>query len=538
MKLRDMTGHISTPARIITVLTIVLIAVVILQAIVQGGVVMLLSDSRRARPAKPELTEPQARQKRIRESLREFLPDGTSHLIHTAVRTDYRQKSLDEVEVYDAHDNLVWSGKRKDLPYAYIKWSYRPGTQYFGGLGARALNRWAGTGVEFSRQLAIPITSAAGEVIERWRYDREADVFAGYDSDQRPIGYWGSQGLTPSESQARPFGQFVIMYAWWPKDSPSVVLLWQTKTRVYQIDFAERTMDILFDLPGEAISKMAVSNWQSLHENAQNRPSIYVVTKSGKCHILLRDPTQRLQFDVPEDFNSRTVNIAAPGDKVFLRYLQTKPRYTGRGGDPKAYMQWWEEHRDHPRQRRLELRQVDESGIGPLVGSFDWTTPPRRYDPTARRRARLMTVTSEYVTALSPPAYNLGWYLYYKDAYRSRSYFSTWTINNELAQVIMRYQPQRMTLNWVLSLAMVGVVFWHGWARRTSWAKFVFWLVFVGLFNLAGLLTYWALNHTPVIRCAACGKKRSLRIPTCRACKAELTPPAPRDVDLILTPTQ
>jgi len=480
------------------------------------------------------LTEPEARQKRIRESLKEFLPDGTCHLIHTAVRTDWREESLDEVEVYDAKDELLWSGKRSHLPYNYLKWSYRPGTQYFGGLGARDLSVYAPIGVEFSRQLTIPITSADGQTIERWRYDRGADVFAGYDSDQRLIGYWGSAGLTRSEAQAGPFGQFVIMYAWWPKDSPSVVLLWQTRSRVYQINFAERTMDILFDLPGEEISKMEVSNWDGLHENTKNRPVIYVVTKSGECHVLLRDPSQRLRFDVPEDISSRTVNIAAPGDQVFLRYQQTKPRYKGPRGDSKAYLRWWEEHRDDPRQHRLELRQLDESGIGPLLGSFEWTTPPWRYDPIAKRRDALIAMTNKYLTFLSPPAYNLAWYLHFRGVYASPA----WTINENLAQVIMRYQPQSMTLNWALSLVMMGVVLWHGWARRTSWAKFVFWLVFVGLFNLAGLLTYWALNHAPVIRCSACGKKRSLRIPTCRACKSELPPPAPRDVDLILPPTR
>jgi len=34
-------------------------------------------------------------------------------------------------------------------------------------------------------------------------------------------------------------------------------------------------------------------------------------------------------------------------------------------------------------------------------------------------------------------------------------------------------------------------------ARRTSWGKLILWLIIVGAFNLAGLLTYLGLNHTP-----------------------------------------
>ncbi|MCK5175698.1 MAG: hypothetical protein KAR47_20045 [Planctomycetes bacterium] len=64
--------------------------------------------------------------------------------------------------------------------------------------------------------------------------------------------------------------------------------------------------------------------------------------------------------------------------------------------------------------------------------------------------------------------------------------------------------------------------------------RFALWLVFVAAFNVAGLMTYLALNHTVLIRCANCGKRRGLERADCPACNAQLPKPVPREVDLIL----
>jgi len=81
---------------------------------------------------------------------------------------------------------------------------------------------------------------------------------------------------------------------------------------------------------------------------------------------------------------------------------------------------------------------------------------------------------------------------------------------------------------------MMGFALWHGWSRRTSWSKLFLWLIIVGAFNLAGLLTYLALNHTTVIKCPACGKKRGLERFNCIRCGSGLPVPQRRPTDLIL----
>ncbi|MCJ7729012.1 MAG: hypothetical protein MUO27_03915, partial [Sedimentisphaerales bacterium] len=102
------------------------------------------------------------------------------------------------------------------------------------------------------------------------------------------------------------------------------------------------------------------------------------------------------------------------------------------------------------------------------------------------------------------------------------------------AAIITEFRPRYSPLNYVLSVAMVALALWHGWPRRTSGGKLIFWLIIVGAFNLAGLLTYLGLNHTPVIKCPACGKKRGLEKFNCIRCGSPRPIPQRRPTDLIL----
>ena len=105
-----------------------------------------------------------------------------------------------------------------------------------------------------------------------------------------------------------------------------------------------------------------------------------------------------------------------------------------------------------------------------------------------------------------------------------------------MLQFLLWFGPLNGPVNWAISALMMGFVLWHGLPRRTSYAKFVFWLVFVGLFNLAGLLTYLALNYTAVVRCPACGRRRGLEQSICIRCNAPLPAPKPREFDRTFRP--
>lgn len=168
-------------------------------------------------------------------------------------------------------------------------------------------------------------------------------------------------------------------------------------------------------------------------------------------------------------------------------------------------------------------------------------TPFVRVLSTLRRPARPTRVVEagppwtkvrHYACQFSTPLYDLAWYLlggeFRAYSYRGNDFLSGF------AEVTRELRPGNSILNWVLTLAMVGFVFRHGWPRRTSRAKLIFWLAFTLVFNLAGFLTYLALNHTPIIKCSACGKRRGVAQVNCARCGAELPAPERGKLDLIL----
>jgi len=126
----------------------------------------------------------------------------------------------------------------------------------------------------------------------------------------------------------------------------------------------------------------------------------------------------------------------------------------------------------------------------------------------------------------------LAWYLLGREflfqLYRGNDFI------RGFAEVTRELRPGNSIINWVLALAMVGFALWHGWPRRTSRGKLIFWLAFTLVFNLAGLLTYLALNHTPIIKCPVCGRSRGLAQVNCVRCGAELPAPERVKLDLIL----
>jgi hypothetical protein len=103
------------------------------------------------------------------------------------------------------------------------------------------------------------------------------------------------------------------------------------------------------------------------------------------------------------------------------------------------------------------------------------------------------------------------------------------------AAIIVEARPGYSYLNYALSAAMLAFALWHGWARRTSWGRMLCWFAVVALFGIAGLLTYLALNHTPVIKCPICGKKRGLERFNCVRCGDILPVPQRKPTDLIMT---
>jgi len=228
-------------------------------------------------------------------------------------------------------------------------------------------------------------------------------------------------------------------------------------------------------------------------------------------------------------------------DKIFIRHEGSDTRPTPKYAGVTSHKQFWalwkkwrREHYSRPVTYWKELYEVDSDGNMGLVNRFEWVRPakPEKIDDVQIGYKDLGETTRQYLTATSPVIGWPVWGWYYRNWEKLSN--SRASIDEFIREILWRYLPDNLWVNVVFSLLMVCLAFWHGWSRRRGLVRLGFWLVFVGTFNLAGLLTYLALNHTTVIRCGVCGKKRGLERTDCAECKAELVMPKGRETDLIL----
>ena len=389
---------------------------------------------------------------------------------------------------------------------------------------------------ELSRSLEVPVRTQ-DEILQIWRYNLEREYFVGYNTAGGKAGYVGSSGFTESKSQVKPLGSYKLFTAWCPEDSYSPTLLWQTNRKIYQIDFENRQFELLFESLDSDIKRIAWHKWgldadETLKGTALiYRPVIVCYTENRKVYLIMRNPKQQLTVNIPEDWISDFVVLTTTEKDIYLKYDSREGLTNKIFRSPELFMQWGRQRREQPTKRRVALYKVDKQGELNLVNRFDWIEPARKFTQTVRTIRNSKQQLKSYITSVSPPLYDFVWKLFgqslWQKVRRSDSLISV------CLQIIHEVYPSNKILTWTLSVVMICVALWHGWSRRTSWCKMIFWLIFVGIFNLAGFLTYWALNHTAVIKCPACGRRRGLERCDCIGCGSQLPAAERREVDLI-----
>ena len=118
MKLKSISKYTATPLKTVTTVLILLFAVHFLQFITsQIGFVLTYKDTA------PETSRSEEPNHRINRSSKNFLPDGTIHLVYTPKYSRAGGKPYTQEQKYDCNDNLIWQGIRKDRPYEYLSWT-------------------------------------------------------------------------------------------------------------------------------------------------------------------------------------------------------------------------------------------------------------------------------------------------------------------------------------------------------------------------------------------------------------------------------
>jgi hypothetical protein len=464
------------------------------------------------------------------------------HLLHrkdTLHYDDYTDDYTKE-QITDVNGTFLWQGIHKDRPSKYLAWA-----SFVENFGEWQMRNMSQLNPNLPGVLEVPVR-VAGEVKEVWQYDFEAQVFAGYEVAGGLIGYLGADGFAASKAQ--PFGEFKGFTSWTDENPSSVVMLWQTKRRIYQIDFRSRKVETVFDSGESDIELIRWHQWRPTNpkdreeSSIQYRPLICCQTADNKYHLIMLEPNEIITVEMPGQWLADNVEFTATGNNVFLKYNETL------FNPPKSlalHEQYIRDYDSRPQPQSIQLCKVASDGKLQLVNRFDWTRPVPDANLVKWRNADQWDIYWKWMSKASPPMFDLLWYLFSDALDKLRSEGTG--IMREYAGIIIQFRPGRTGFreyeqyqgswspwNYLLSAVMMGFAFWHGWARRTSWGRMLCWFAVVALFGIAGLLTYLALNHTPVIKCPICGKKRGLESLDCIRCGSNLPIPQRKPTDLIL----
>jgi len=371
----------------------------------------------------------------------------------------------------------------------------------------------------------VMINKDANEV---WEYIADKEVFAGHKIKGEAIGYLGINGFSQTQTDIKPFGKpkstsnaIDVL-----KDQKKHILLWQTEKRLYSIDFVNRKTEILIDSSDANISKIETHNWRYDNKeqaDANYRTMIKYCADDGNIHLILNQPDEKITIKTPEQWNNylpNKVRVTATKDAIFLSHETSdilKPAHYDTSHEIRHEFDNTEDA-----NCSAELYKVDSTGNLRLVNEFRWAKP--EYVPPVYKDEKYYL---GYTSVVSPPVFYGGSKIILNYAADFNAMFPRMEMIRAYLRLIANFYPRNLAASIALSVAMMLLALWHGWSRKNNRLSLALWVILVGLFNVAGLLTYLALNHTTLIKCPACGKNRNLDMPTCIHCGAELPlPPA------------
>ncbi len=540
MKLKQYIKYVATPAKVFVTIFIILAALTALQGITVEMTSLFTSGRQEHTQAVVEVpSEQEIKLRRIRNSDKECLPDGTIHLVTDSKPNRHSGSDSNEKKGYrrvrDLNDKLLWEGPAKKCPYDYISWDFKSLSSRFGHAYVRRLNS-----VSPDSAPNVEILVTTGKTTQQiWRFLPGSECFVGYEVRGARIGYIGANGFAESKSQVKPFGESKAFFSWCPEGSRSPVVLWQTSRSVYQINFEKREVTQLFAYDAADIESVNIHTWGAhkpriAGSKHKYQPLLSCQTRDGKQHIVLSDPVRQITITPTEDWGVWHNNclFAATAEGVFLRRFHAKLGAMHKNfKSQEAFEQWEADYRLRPEPQRFALYRVDDQGQLDLVNKFEWTSPGQK--PQLAGRWSTWRKTRHAVSQFSPPLYTIICQVAPRRIWTANYNPHQSNIVREALRGLAEIRAEFGLWSLLLSALMTGLAAWHAIPRRTSLVAFVCWLVFVALFGVAGLLTYLALNHTPVIKCPACGKTRGLNQPECTRCRADLPAPKPGKLDLI-----
>ncbi len=535
---------LARPAEILTVVAILLISVFILQMIAMAIELVLIVPVPQ-KQANDIQTEPNelTTQEKINSSSKKFLPDGTMLFVYSVNRQDDNNKL--NTEIFDANSNLIWQGVKFNdsnnkpvwqgvnnmpLPFKeFLEWNGHYGSKKS---RYREIKMHLAIKPDFSESLNY-IFNKDGNGREIWRYSFSKESFTGYTSDHKIIGYIGLNGFVTKKAEVKPFGRLMN----WERQtenkelSPAVLLI--TDHYVCQVNIPNRKVDVIFKTETSKIEKYSIRIFPAARGRDQfapstikYRPAMGFVTEDNIHHLILSEPEQKLDVAMPKEQPGMVTNVSFTATENNIFFLITKFNKSA-FATPERFS-GYDEYTVKELHAQTDLYKLNQSGTLDIINHYEWTKPEKKWKEFINHEPK----SKPYVTAFSPLPYDWACRRYNEDI-SNYNYLNSIPLAITFG-IIRESRPLNTPINLLISFAIMGFTLWHGLVRRTSWAKLIFWVILAGLLNLAGLLAYLFLNHTPVIKCPACGKKRGLEMDNCSQCGSPLPIPQRKPTDLIM----
>jgi hypothetical protein len=522
----------------------------LIQASTQGILQNIAMSKQRALSREKQDSPPQERSKtaRILRSDKRFQADGTVHYVYTVPSPRNHEEEEKLIQIYDVNDNLIWSGRSKPIPYTYLSWASSHMWRHyyrFEGLSQGVIERIHGMSPEFSQTLDISVNRDT-QAQAVWRYDPGRQHFAGYTADGNRIGYLGANGLAPTRVACKPLEEPINGVAWCPPRTDHCMMLWMTDSRLLQIDFAKQAVSCLMESPQSPLAKLSVQGWFDLNPKEPlyadpnaHPPLLCCANETGTHYFVFKDSKQVVTFNPPADWDEKVgthYQFSSTPQGLFLcrDYIDfNAPPSQNR----KHLNTWMEQYRQQDKTHWKELYTIDAEGQLKPISQISWIQPKVS---EAEYQAVEAPIYYKLINLPSPLLYSLiGYIPNYRDAITD--YFNQGryrpTLVSQLARMIAFRTPSLVYCIF-LSFLSVSFVLWHGVSRQRSRIRLGAWVVLTALFNVAGLLTYLAFNHTATVRCVNCGKRRGIETDACPRCVAPLPQPIHSKPHLIMNRSQ
>ncbi len=458
-------------------------------------------------------------EKTIKEkAAKEFTADGKVFLVDKWDESRCR--------IYDANSKKIWEGNKKEKPFDFLMFG-----QNFFSFDARDLESMYKMNLEFSSGFNVPVKST-DDSWRVWKYDLRKDYFVGLDSIGQIVGYMGAKGFAKSKAKIEPFCKFKKLRLWRHADFKLIKALWMTERKIYEIDFVNEKVIVVFDSDKEKI-KEAYVNRSWLKKKDGYRPLLVCKMTDGKRHLVLKDTNEKIvlpEIKPKKDLRLKYFKVAAIDDGLFVMVLFRDPWPDMKNIGSEDWFGAWRKYNSKSHNQELTLYKLNDGGAElEMMNNFSWVKTPRKI---AHSREKFWpSEFHDVISNLSPVVYGAIGGIWHKDLRQlSRTNDS---VRSALAGLILHWRAKNMVANVIVSLIAVSIAFVHGLARRKSWAGFAGWLVFVFIFNVAGLIIYLMLNHRPVIICQNCNSKRAVNNKKCRKCGQSLEMPKNNGFEIV-----